>query len=216
MSPAVRLVVRIVAVVVALLVMLLVALPRIVSLDAVRARVIRAAESVLHRKVEAGAIRLEIFSGLGVGVERVAIHNRDGWGGASPLLSIEHVSVKVAFWPLLSRRVEFRRVVLDGATVTIERAPQGLSNIDDFMSASGQGGPGASQAMAAAFLVSRIEIARGRLLFVDRSVVPGETVTVALEDLTGRITDVGASTAARFDLAARLLADTGRNLALKG
>jgi hypothetical protein len=216
MSPTVRLVVRIVAIVFVLMVMLIVALPWIVSLDSVRARVIQAAESVLHRKVEAGAIRLEIFSGLGAGVERVAVRNREGWESASPFLSVEHVSVKVAFWPLLSRRVELRRVVLDRATVTIERAPQGALNIDDFMSASGQGSPGASQAMAAAFLVSRIEIARGRLLFVDRRAVPAETVTVALEDLTGRITDIGPSTAARFELAARFLADTGRNLTLRG
>src|ERR1700732_2044486 len=128
MSPPVRLAVRIVAIVLASMVMLIVALPSIVSLEAVRARVIRAAAYALHRKVEAGAIRLEIFSGLGAGVEKVVVRNRDAWGSASPLLSADHLSVKVAFWPLLSRRVEVRRVVLDGVTVSIERSPERAVN----------------------------------------------------------------------------------------
>ena len=68
----------------------------------------------------------------------------------------------------------------------------------------------------AAFLVSRLQIARGRFLFVDRKVSPRETITIALDDLTGEVSDVGPTSAARFDLAARFLADAGRNLTLKG
>ncbi len=41
-------------------------------------------------------------------------------------------------------------------------------------------------------------------------------MTLALEDVTGRITDVDPKKAARFDLSARFLADGARNLALAG
>ena len=215
MSPTARRIVRVAAILVALLVILVLALPYVVSLDSVRARVISAAESALHRKVEAGAIRLQILSGLGAGVDKVAVRNKPGWESPA-LLSADRVSVKIAFWPLLARRVEVRRVVMEGATVAIERDPKGALNIDDFMEASGRSSEQASKSVAAAFLVSRIEIIRGRALFVDRKVAPGETPTVALEDVTGGITEIGPSTAARFDLAARFLADSGRNLTLKG
>ena len=215
MTPAARRAVRVLAIAVGLVLVLLAALPFLVSLDSVRARVVSAAEAALHRKVEAGALRLQVFSGLGAGVERVVVHNRKGWESPA-LLTADRISVKVAFWPLLSRRVEVRRVVLDGATVTIERNPQGALNIDDFLSASGRPSEGAKPATAAAFLVSNLEVSRARLQFRDRRIVPGETVTVALEDLAGRVSGLGASTAARFDLAARLLADGARNLALKG
>ena len=215
MSPTARLAARIAAIVVALLVALILALPYVVSLESVRARVVRAAESALHRKVEAGAIRLQILSGLGAGVERVVVRNKEGW--ASPaLLSADRVSVKIAFWPLLSRRVEVRRVVLDGATVTVERDPRGALSVDDFLSASGRPSEGARPATAGAFLLSNVDITRGRLEFVDRKVLPGETVTTSLEDLTGRIHEIGPATPARFDLAARFLADKGRNVTLKG
>jgi len=100
--------------------------------------------------------------------------------------------------------------------VTIERGPDGALNIDDFLSAGKRDSAPASRTAAAALLVSRIEIEHGRALFVDRKVVPGKTMTLALDDITGRLTDVGPTTPARFDLAARFLADSGRNLTLRG
>jgi len=215
MNPGPRRLLRILAAAATLFVLLLLALPFLVPLDSVRARVVAAAEAALHRKVEIGKMRLQIFSGLGAGVEKVAVRNPEGWESPA-LLSADAVSIKVAFWPLLSRRVEVRRIVLDGVTVTIERSPAGALNVGDFVSAGSRESAPASQTAAAALLVSRIEIARGRAVFVDRKVSPGRSVTTALDDLTGRIVDVSPTTPARFDLAARFLVDKGRNLTLQG
>lgn len=200
---------------VALLLLLVLALPYVVSLDSLRAKAVAAAESALHRKVEIGAMRLQILSGLGAGIEHVTVHNNGGFDSPA-LVSADNVAVKVAFWPLLSRRVEVRKLVLDGVTVTIERNTSGALNVDDFLSAGKRDSAPAAQTAAAALLVSRIEINRGRAAFVDRKVSPGQTVTLALDDLTGRLTDIGPSTPARFDLAARFLSDKGRNLTLQG
>jgi hypothetical protein len=213
MAPTSRRLLLVASLAAGVLAALILALPYVVSLDSTRARIVGAAESALHRKVEAGAIRLQILSGLGAGIEKVAVRNGPGW--ASPtLLSADRISVKIAFWPLLSRRVEVKKIVLDAPAVAIERDPKGSMNIDDFLAGTPSGG--AEEPSAAALLVSRLEIARGRLLFIDRKVAPGQTVTVSLDDLTGEITDVGPASAARFDLAARFLADAGHNLALKG
>lgn len=214
MATAGRRILRILAIAAGVLILAVVALPFVVSLDSMRARAVAAAESALHRKVEVGTMRLQIFSGLGAGVEKVVVRNAEGWESPA-LLSADKISIKVAFWPLLSRRVEVRKIVLDGVTVAVERAPSGALNVDDFLSAGSRDSAPATQA-AAALLVSRIEIERGRALFVDRKVAPGQTVTLAVEDLTGRITDVGLTTPANFDLAARFLADSGRNLTLQG
>ena len=210
-----RRVLRIVAIVVGILILLVAALPYLVSLDRARTRVLSAAEAALHRKVEVGTIRLQILSGLGARAEKVVVRNKAGWGSPA-LLTADRVSVKLAFWPLLSRRIEVRKVVLDGVTFTIERNPKGALNIDDFLSAGGRPSEGAKSATAGAFLVSNAEIKRGRLQLVDRKVVPGETVTTVLEELSGRIADMSPSKPARFDMTARFLADTGRNLTLKG
>jgi len=215
MSPTRRRILIIAGSLLSLLILLVLALPYVVSLDAMRAKAIAAAEARLHRKVEIGTMRLQILSGLGAGIGHLVVHNKSGFDSAA-LVSADAVSVKVAFWPLLSRRVEVRKLVLEGVTVTVERNPAGALNIDDFLSAGRRDSAPAAQTAAAALLVSRIEIDRGRAAFVDRKVSPGQTVTMDLEDLTGRLTDLGPSTPARFDLAARFLADKGRNLTLLG
>ena len=218
MRPAPRRLLVVFAIVVAVLAALLAALPYVLSLDAARARMLAAAESALHRKVEAGAIRLQIFTGLGVGLEDVAVKNPSGWESPD-LLSARRVSVKLAFLPLLSRRVEVRRIVLEAPALTVERSPSGALSVDDWMRAPASGAPAPANppaASAAVLLVARLEVSRGSFRFVDRKVSPGRTVTTALEDLHGEISDVGSSTAARFDLAGRFLAPAGSNLTLRG
>jgi len=203
------------ACVVGALVLLVLLLPRLVSLDATRARVIAAAEASLHRKVEIGRMRLRLFP-LGAGLDGVAVRNKTGFETPA-LLSADRVYVDVAFWPLLSKRVEVRRIVLDGAAITVERSESGALNVDDFLSAGRrESAPATQTASLAALLVSRIEIDRGKAAFVDRKTSPGKTVTLAIEDLTARLSDIGPTTPARFDIAARFLADKGRNLTLKG
>ncbi len=215
MRPAARRALLVLGILAGVLLLAVLALPYVISLDAMRARIVRGAEAALHRKVEVGRVRLQILSGLGAGVEKVVVHNPPEFQTPA-LLSADEVSVKVAFWPLLSKRVEVRRLVLDGVSIAVERDPSGALNIDDFVRAGGRESHGAAESAAAALLVSRIEVRRGRALFVDRKVSPGKTVTTSIEDFNGRISDIGPTTPIRFDLAARFLADAGRNLTLQG
>ena len=197
----------------ALVLIVLLALPYVVSLDSVRARVIAAAESSLHRKVEIGAMRLQILSGLGAGVDRLVVHDRRDPAGP-PLLTAAKASIKVAFWPLLSRRVEVRALELRGVTVTVERGADGKLSVSDFVSAGQRESAPASQTAAAVLLVARIDLEDGRAVFVDHKA--GRADTLSLEDLAVHLRDIGARTPARFDIAARFLADKKRNVTLQG
>ena len=197
------------------LIALVLALPSLLSFDALRTRVLSAAEAALHRKVEAGAIRLEIFSGLGAGIEKFTVRNPPGWESPN-LTSADRLSVKLAFWPLLAGRIEVRKIVLEGASVTIERDPAGTLNISDFLAPAPPGAAPSEAPSVTGLLVSRLQITRGRFLFVDRKVVPGKTVTTSLDELSAEIQDVGPTSAARFDVSARFLVDAGRNLTLDG
>jgi hypothetical protein len=213
-KPNARRALRILAIVLAVLVLLVALLPFVVSFEAVRGRVLAAAESALHRKVEAGRIRLRIFP-LSAGVENVTVRNRAGFSTPA-LLSAEHVSIRLAFWPLLARRADVRKVVLEGASLTVERDPKGALNVADFLAASARTSKGAQPATSAAILISNVEIMRGRLQIVDRRVVSGETVTTTLDAIEGAILGISASTPARFDLDGRLLAEGAANVTLKG
>lgn len=214
MSVTARRLATIAALATAFVLVLVLLLPQLVPLESLKARMLAAAESALHRRVEAGALRLQILSGLGAGMEKIVVRNGVGWESPS-LLSAERVSMKVAFWPLLSRRVEVRKVVLDGLTIAVERDPEGRLNIADLLAGEPERASPPTPSTST-FRVSRLEIARGRLSLVDRKVLPGQTVTVSLDDVAGTISDLGPASTVSFDLAARFLTDTGRNLTLAG
>ena len=194
------------------------ALPSLLSFDSVRARLLAAAESALHRKVEARTIRFQIFSGLGAGAEGVVVHNEPGWETPA-LLTAERVSVKLAIWPLLSGRIEVRRIVAAGATATIERDPRGKLNVDGVLAASR--GPDAflsegEPARPAAIRVSDVVIHGARLRFVDRQIAPGSTVTTTFDGIEGRVAGISALSPTNVEVSGRLLADTERNVVFKG
>src|SRR5262249_46802915 len=119
-SPRARLALRILAIFFATVVLLLVALPFLVSLERFRAPLVAAAERALHRKVDVGSLRLEIWSGPGAGLRGLVVHNAPGWSGPT-LLKADAVSVKVAVLPLFRGRVEVTRAALDGVELTVER-----------------------------------------------------------------------------------------------
>src|SRR5262249_55727440 len=110
---------------------LLLALPRVVPVERIRARALASVEHALHRRVEAGRGRLPIFSRPPAGLENFSVRNAPGWESPA-LFSAERVSLKLAFWPLLSRRVEIERIVVDGPTVSVERNERRESNVDDL------------------------------------------------------------------------------------
>ena len=207
------------AILVGLLIAVIAALPRLLSFDSVRARLVAAAESALHRKVEARSIHMQVFPVLGAGAEGIVVRNAPG-SQTPVLLEADRVSVRLAFWPLLSRRIEVRRVDLEGATLTIERDPKGMLNVDDLLAASprpAEDGPEDGLPSAApAIRLSSVRIVRGSLRLVDRDVAPGRSVTTTFDAIECRIAGISAFTPTSLELTGRLLADGDRNVVLKG
>jgi len=214
MSPIRRLLVALSALPV-LLVAVVLALPYLLSLDSIRDRILGAVASSLHRRVEARAIHLELLYGLGASIEGVTVRNPPGWETPA-LATVDELSVKLAFWPLLSRRIEVRRIVLEGVTLAIERNPAGELNVADLAVSRPPTPSTPPAADAVDFAVSRVQISRSRFLFVDRLISPGKTVTVSLDDLAGEICDLGPASTPCFDLSGRFLADAGSNVFLRG
>jgi hypothetical protein len=192
-----------------LLIAAIAALPSLLSFDSVRARLLAAAESALHRKVEARTIRFQIFSGLSADAESVVVHNEPGWETPT-FLTADRVSVKLAFWPFLSRRIEVRRIVVEGATATIERNPQGKLNVDGIVPA------GTSPDAFVSIRVSDVVVAGARIRFVDRKVAPGSAVTTTFDAIEGRIAGISALSPTYVEVSGRLLTDTERNVVFKG
>jgi hypothetical protein len=215
--------------VMALLALTLALLPYVVSLDPVKARIITQIEAALQRHVDIGAIRLQLLSGLGVGIEGLTVYNAPGWQHPH-LLKIDRLSVKLAWWSLLHRRLEVTKVSLHGGEIIVERDAAARLNIalsspsvpasavpsapSEPSSPPPQAGP-AGHPLAGLF-VSEVTLQEVTITFVDHGVVPGQALTTTAHDVRLDLRDIAVGTPVAFALTATLFTDSPRNLRARG
>ena len=210
---------------VALIVLLLAILPSVVSLEKFRGQITAKAEEALHRKVEIGDIRLQIFSGLGAGLNQLTIANQPGWQRPH-FVKVGTLSVKIAFWPLLQRRIEVSKVILSDGDIVIERDAKGRMNYDDLTQTQPAPSRPAPRPKAgdttpnvnplAGLLVANLALRNIDITFVDQMVVPGKSVTTNMRDVEVNVDNFALNTPIDLDIAASLLSDTSRNIRLQG
>jgi hypothetical protein len=211
--------------------LVLVLLPYIVSLDSVKDQIVGQIEAALQRKVDVSAVRLQLLSGLGVGLEQLTIHNPPGWQQPH-LLKAATLSVKVAWRPLMRRHIVITKMILRDGEILIERDPQGRLNSAD-LAASTPAAPDKTQpsrlhrsangqAVRSGFTplaglrVSEVTVQNMPITFVDRMVVPSQEIITTVSNFQLHLQDVALGRLIPVDMTATLLTDGSRNVHLRG
>src|SRR5512138_2386450 len=91
-------------------------LPRLVSLDAWRPRLVSALEAKTGRKVSVGSLSLSLFPSVGVKVAGLSLSG-DAGHEAEPLLSVGEGEVRLSLRPLLSGRVVLSKLLLSRPSI---------------------------------------------------------------------------------------------------
>jgi AsmA-like C-terminal region/Domain of Unknown Function (DUF748)/AsmA family len=205
-------------------------LPYVVSLDSVKDRIIGQIEAVLQRRVDVGAMRLQLWSGLGAGLEDVTIYNPPGWQHPYAMKAAT-LSIKVAWWPFLQRRVEITKLILRDGEIVIERDPQGRLNVADAAvsrptsanplpvavpRAPSDHGARPGTTPLTGLRLSDVTLRNMPITFVDRLVVPGQTISTTVGDLQLQLRDVALGTPIPIDMTATVLTEGSRNIRLRG
>ena len=211
-------------------VLMLVMLPYLVSLDSIKGQIVAHLEAALQRQVDVGAVRLQLLSGLGAGLEDVIIYNSPGWQQPY-LLKAGRLSVKVAWRPLLRRQVEITNMLLSDGEIIIERDAQGRLNVADLavstpastktLPPQAHRSPDGAETQArshplAALSVSEVVLQKMQITFVDRLVVPGQETITALNNIQLRVQDVALGTPMPIDLIATMSTDGSQNIRIHG
>ncbi|MGR5119180.1 AsmA family protein [Vibrio astriarenae] len=76
-----------------------------------------------------GDLSWEFFPSIGLSIGRTELRNPPGFSQQN-LFAVDRVGVDVSVMPLLEQKLEIGNVVLDGATVSIERLNDGSTNLD--------------------------------------------------------------------------------------
>ena len=120
------------AVVVPILVILVLLLPRLVSLDSLRPRIVAALEEKTGRTVGLSGLSLSLFPGIGVKVERLTVSGDPRHPGER-LLSVPEAEIRLAIAPLLSGRAEFTKFILRRPEIRFRRYLDGTHSVTDIV-----------------------------------------------------------------------------------
>ncbi|HTS51112.1 MAG TPA: AsmA family protein [Bryobacteraceae bacterium] len=108
------------------------ALAPFLSADRLRPRIRAALEAALNRRVEIGAVHLNLFTGPGFTVERVVIGD-DPAAGVEPFAYVESMRARVRLTSLLAGKLAFSSLHLDAPSVNLVRTPEGAWNVQPWL-----------------------------------------------------------------------------------
>jgi AsmA protein len=152
-------------------------LPRILDPNAYRDDLVRIVSERTGRTLTLdGKLGLSVFPWLGLELNGVTLSNAPGFGDA-PMLTVRHARAGVRLWPLLSGRLEFGTIALDGLQLNLARAADGRTNWQDIQerlaSSDSQQPATPSPPADTRFALNQLDITgvrirEGRLLWDDR------------------------------------------------
>ncbi|MCP4411912.1 MAG: AsmA family protein [Gammaproteobacteria bacterium] len=76
-----------------------------------------------------GDIDWRLLPSIGLTLGKISINNPEGFP-EQPLLQLESAKVDLAFWPLLSKKIEIGLISIEGLSVFIHTRKDGVSNLD--------------------------------------------------------------------------------------
>ncbi len=116
-------------------------------------------EEALKREVEIDDIMVSIFGGLGVDVEGMRVLNPPGFV-QEELFKFDQLSIRVKFLPLLRKRIEIKKLILQSPEINLEKNRKGISNFEDLTKAEGG-------AIVIPVAFDRLQITNGKILYID-------------------------------------------------
>ena len=150
-------------------------------------RIVQAVKDATGRELKlTGDIKLKVGLTPSLVVDQVSFQNA-AWGSRPELAVVRRVEMQVALIPLLSKKIEVRRFILEGIDVLIETDKSGKSNLafnageGKPVAQSGEEGTIAGAALAA-LTFHEVRIEQGLLTYRDGQ--SGKTDSLAIVKLT--------------------------------
>src|SRR5574341_1124163 len=128
-------------------------------------------EQAIHRKVAIKDASLSIFPNISVNLDSLVIQNRSGFQQEN-LLSLDEFSVQLKLLPLLRKKIELSKLVLNKPNIYLEKTGEKESNYQDFLQTD-------KEKKIIPITFDRMEIRDGRIVFYNR---PKQS-TLVLEQL---------------------------------
>jgi uncharacterized protein involved in outer membrane biogenesis len=113
-------------------VVLILLIPRLVSIDSLKPRLVAALEEKTGRKIDLSGLSLSLFPGIGVKVTGLTVSG-DARHPGERLLSVPEAEIRLAIAPLFSRRAEFTKVILRRPEIRFRKYRDGTNSLTDIV-----------------------------------------------------------------------------------
>jgi uncharacterized protein involved in outer membrane biogenesis len=120
------------AVVLLVFVVLILLIPRLVSVESLKPRLVAALEEKTGRKIDLSGLSLSLFPGIGVKVAGLTVSG-DARHPGERLLSVPEAEIRLAIAPLFSRRAEFTKVILRRPEIRFRKYRDGTHSVTDIV-----------------------------------------------------------------------------------
>jgi len=184
MNRPLKLILSILGGLVGIVLVLVVAIVILVDPNDFRSEIEAAVEDATGRELTIeGDLHLSIFPWLGIELGRTQLADAEGFGD-QPMLSVESVQLRLKLIPLLSKRFDADRIVLEGLDLKLRRDAEGRNNWDDLTAQDEDGA--SSDSSLGEFDLGGIRISDAQVLWDDAQA--GQMLRISDLDLdTGRI-----------------------------
>ena len=157
------------AVVIVLAVSATVAVLLSVDPNAYRGQIERLAEQKTGRRLQIGGqLHLQLFPYLALSIVDVQLGNPRDYG-QSAFLSVRRASVGIRLLPILRKRLEVSRIVVDGLSAHLVSRSASDNNWKDLAEPQAKAGPGTASGGAASASIAGVEITDASLVYRDET-----------------------------------------------
>jgi AsmA protein len=172
MSRLIKITGIVVGVVVLLFVVLIVGVAMFVNPNDYKGQITAAVQKATGRTLTlTGNLELAVFPTIRIAVGNASLSNAPGFGD-EPMAKIGGAELKLALWPLLSKRVEISDAVLKDLELNLARDARGRNNWQDLGNGAGNAGaaPASPQGGGGAGLdlgIGAVEVTNARVVYSD-------------------------------------------------
>ncbi len=151
------------------------------DLDNIKAMAVEKMEELTGRNVSIGAADLEFVKGISIRLRNVFINSSNG---ENRQFSAKSVWFVVELWPLLNKKIEIQKLIVEGASIELVRNEKGQFNVGNpsrWLAEPAQSG--LFKVLAASFM-HRLSLSEGEVRFLDYYNVPGPApISIAVKNI---------------------------------
>ena len=208
--------------------------PFVINLNKYKDRIITLAKPYLNREFDFEDVKLTLISGLGVEINELRIADNPEFG-SEDFLSLQSLRIKVALFPLLKKKIQIKKLIMDEPVVCLVRNSKGEFNFSDMVNdaeedekpqvkdekrkekKSGSEKKPASEhnIFLAGLMVSQCAVYNGQINFLD-NFVHDTPVTMVFDALNIELKNVSLYKPIRVYVSACLPGRAEQNLLIKG